>query len=87
MEKARLAASVLKQRYRCRNVMLYGSLARGDFSSFSDIDLLIEGFKGKFWEMNKCIEEVALPFEISIICAENAKPALLEEVNKYGVAL
>ena len=87
MEKVRLAASVLKQKYGCRNVFLYGSLARGGFSSRSDIDLLIEGFKGRYWEMYRCIEDVASPFEISIICAENAQPALREEVEKYGVGL
>lgn len=86
-EKAALVAEILKTRYSARRVILYGSLARGDFREGSDIDLLVEGMTGSYWDAYVHAERAAAPFVVSLVCAEDASPELLESVSKEGVAL
>ncbi|MBE3573564.1 MAG: nucleotidyltransferase domain-containing protein [Moorella humiferrea] len=86
-QKAREVASLLRETYGVREVILYGSLARGDFREGSDIDLFVRGFTGPYWQMLARAERVATPFEISIVCEEDALPSLREEVAREGVKL
>ena len=87
LDKARSAAHISRHKYGCRKVILYGSLACEGFGLMSDIDLLIEGFTGNFWSMYNHLENIAAPFEISIVCSENASPSLKEEIKLHGVVL
>lgn len=86
-QKAREVASFLREAYGARQVILYGSLARGDFRETSDIDLYVEGFTGPYWQMLARADRLAAPFEISIVCAEDALPSLQEEIAREGVAI
>ncbi|PRR74262.1 nucleotidyltransferase family protein [Neomoorella humiferrea] len=86
-QKARQVASLLRETYGVREVILYGSLARGDFREGSDIDLYVKGFTGPYWQMLARAERLATPFEISIVCEEDALPSLREEVAREGVEL
>lgn len=86
-EKARAVATMLKERFSAEQVVLYGSLARGDFQEGSDIDLLVEGMRGSYWDMYVAAEECAAPFEVNVVCREDARPALIEAAMKEGVIL
>ncbi|MBC7338781.1 MAG: nucleotidyltransferase domain-containing protein [Firmicutes bacterium] len=86
-EKARLVADILKERYGARQVILYGSLARGDFREGSDIDLLVEGLSGSYWDAYLSAERVAAPFVVSLVCSEDASPPLVDCALKEGVRL
>ncbi len=80
-------ARMLEERYGVRAVYLYGSLAWGGFGRGSDLDLLVTGFKGDFWSMYLNAEAIALPFEMNLVCAEDAHPSLRDEVGRRGVLL
>ncbi|WP_258358812.1 nucleotidyltransferase family protein [Moorella sulfitireducens] len=86
-QKARQVASFLRDTYGVQEFFLYGSLARGDFREGSDIDLFIKGFTGPYWQMLARAGRLAAPFEISIVCEEDALPSLLEEVSREGVKI
>jgi len=86
-QKAREVADFLRASYGIRRVLLYGSLARGDFYELSDIDLYVEGFDGPYWRMLAEAGRLASPFDISVVCAEDALPSLKNEVSQEGVEL
>lgn len=85
--KAKDVAKMLKEKYGVKQVYLYGSLAWGGFAEGSDIDLFAVGFEGNYWEMYNRAERIAFPFEVSIVCEEDALPSLKEEVLKRGLLL
>ena len=86
-QKAREVAEFLRSDHGAARVLLYGSLARGDFHQFSDIDLYVEGFTGPYWRMLAKGGRLASPFDISVVCAEDARPSLKEAVSREGVEL
>lgn len=88
-QKARLIASLLRERYGVGRVLLYGSLAWGGFREGSDIDIFVEGFKDQYpyWKMYVEMERLASPFEINLVLAEDASRSLRETVLKNGVVL
>ncbi len=59
MERARRIADLPKTRCSASAVTLYGSLAEGRFHDKSDIDILVEGFTGGYWEMYVAADEMA----------------------------
>ena len=85
--KAEDVAKMLKENYGVKQVYLYGSLAWGGFGEGSDIDLFAVGFEGNYWEMYGRAERIAHPFEVSIVCEEDALPSLKEDVLKRGLVL
>ena len=89
LEKAQAVANWLKSKYNVKEVYLYGSLAWGKFTPQSDIDLLIVGFSNHahFWEMQVKAEEMALPFPVSIVCAEDAVESLRKRVFREGMKI
>lgn len=86
-QKAREVAGFLRASYGVGRIWLYGSLARGNFYATSDIDLYIEGFTGPYWQMLARAGRLAAPFDLSVVCAEDALPSLQEEVAREGVEL
>ncbi len=87
MERARRIADLLKARYSASAVTLYGSLAETCFHDRSDIDILVEGFRGQYWEMYVMADRVAGPFDLSIVCAEDAQDTLIEYARERGICL
>lgn len=85
--KADGVARMLKECYGVKQVYLYGSLAWGGFAKGSDIDLFAVGFQGNYWEMYGKAERIACPFQVSIVCEEDAFPTLKESVLKRGMLL
>ena len=87
MERARRIASLLKVRYSASAVTLFGSLAETCFHDKSDIDILVEGFRGQYWEMYVMADEIAGPFDLSIVCIEDAQNTLIEHAREGGICL
>jgi predicted nucleotidyltransferase len=90
LQKAKAVASHLKRHYGAGQVYLYGSLVWGrHFTVQSDIDLLVEGFpKGSnFWRSLVEAEELAAPFAVSLVPAEDASPSLLARATREGLRL
>jgi len=87
MERARRIANLLKVRYSASAVTLYGSLAETCFHDRSDIDILVEGFIGRYWEMYVMADEIAGPFDLSIVCIEDAQDTLIEYARERGICL
>jgi len=87
MERARRIASLLKVRYSASAVTLFGSLAETCFHDKSDIDILVEGFRGQYWEMYAMADEIAGPFDLSIVCIEDAQNTLIEHAREGGICL
>ena len=86
--KAKLVAVLLKQKYKVKNVWVYGSVVQGDFHKRSDIDMLIDDtYRGSFWEMYVEAEKKASPFPLSLITEKDAFPSLIEFARKEGVKL
>lgn len=85
--RAEMVAEFMKEKWGVTRVYLYGSLAWGDFHERSDIDLFVEGFKGDYWRMLVEVEEIAGPFPVSVVCAEDAFLSLKKRVLEEGVAL
>jgi len=86
-EKAKAAAKLIREDFGASRVILYGSLATGHFVEGSDIDLLVEGFNGSFWDMYVQVEEIAAPIPISVICKEDALESLIKEASERGVEI
>ncbi|MEW6426138.1 MAG: nucleotidyltransferase domain-containing protein [Bacillota bacterium] len=89
LEKAQAVADWLKSRYNVKEVYLYGSLAWGKFTPQPDTYLLIVGFPNhaRFWEMQVKAEEMATPFPVSIVCAEDAVESLRKRGFREGIRI
>ncbi|HHW41308.1 MAG TPA: nucleotidyltransferase domain-containing protein [Syntrophomonadaceae bacterium] len=86
-KKAKAVADHLKKKWGVKSVYLYGSLAWGTFHERSDIDIMAVGFTGNYWRMLVEVEEIALPFECTVVCEEDAFPSLRAKVLSEGVEL
>lgn len=87
MERALRIADLLRARYSASAVTLYGSLAEACFHDRSDIDILVEGFRGNFWEMYVLADEMARPFDLSVVCIEDAADSLIEYARERGIRI
>jgi predicted nucleotidyltransferase len=89
-EAAKRAGDLLRSKYKAQKVFLYGSLAWSKlFNIHSDIDLLVDGYAtiGNYWRMVSEVEEIAFPFQPSILLSEDASKNLLEKVYREGIEL
>lgn len=90
ISKAEEIAFFLKTKYEVEKVYLFGSLAwRKRFTSHSDIDLYVDSFpKDKsYWEAVAASEEIAMPYPVTIVLAETAKPEMKQKILKEGILL
>lgn len=87
--RAREVAIWLKEKYGVDSVYIFGSLAWGGFHNRSDIDLLVRGFKDKerYWQMQVYAEEIARPYDLNLICEEEAPDSLRRKATEKGVQL
>jgi predicted nucleotidyltransferase len=71
-----------------RRVVLFGSLARGEWSPAADVDLAVLGLPPHlFWKAGRVAEEIVADCPVDLIPLEQAGRALLEEIERYGVDL
>ena len=90
IEKARMVAKTLKEKYNVKEVILFGSLIwRPDFLwAGTDIDLLVKGLEGeRYFEILAEISEISRPFHVDLIPFEKAWPSIKKRALKEGVRL
>lgn len=81
-------AQLLRRDYRVRRVVLFGSLARGEFRRDSDIDLAVEGLSdGDFFAAGAALERIARDIDVDLVQLERAPPALAREIERDGIVL
>jgi len=90
LQKAGEVAMFLKSYNGVGKIYLFGSLAwRERFTTHSDIDLYIEKFPEdkSYWEALAKAEEIAIPFPVSIVLAENTHTEMRAKIEKEGIEL
>ena len=82
-EDVRMVVRIL-QSYRVRRVILYGSVARGDFRKDSDLDFCVEGLDVRYFfvALAECLLSVARP--LSIIDLDSLSGYFLDRVLSEG---
>jgi predicted nucleotidyltransferase len=84
---ARLA-TILRDRYHARRVVLVGSAARGTFRVGSDLDLAIEGVADeRFFQAGAELESEAGGLRVDLVPIESATPAFLKDLAAEGIVL
>ncbi len=81
---AKKIAGVLYEKFGADKVMLYGSLARGDFTSWSDIDIAVWGISvTDFYRAVAFATGVSDKWKVDVVdgqdCQENLRASILEE--------
>jgi uncharacterized protein len=83
--------SILRKNPRIGKIILFGSRAKGNYRSGSDVDLSISG---KDLHINDIlnasieIDQLNLPYKFDLIIHERIKePLLLEHINRVGIVL
>lgn len=89
MVAAHQAAILLKRRFAVQRVILFGSLADGDwFSDSSDIDIAVEGLApGDYWEAWRLVESVISERPVDLVEIEAAGESLRRLIERQGVEL
>jgi predicted nucleotidyltransferase len=78
----------LRQRFAAKKVMLFGSLARRDFSSRSDIDLAVWGIPdGKFYRAVAFASGYSNVWSIDLVDGKDCPESLLGSIEQEGVEL
>jgi predicted nucleotidyltransferase len=84
-ELAGQAANLLRERFGATRVVLFGSLARGDFSLWSDVDIAVWGTDpGRWLDVIWDVFELAADIDVNVVIAEGASPGLLATVEREG---
>ena len=91
-EAARREASALAQELRSRfgaeRVVLFGSLARGEFSGRSDIDLAVWGIPpAEFYRAVAFASGRSTAWAVDLVDAEDCSESLRRNIEQEGVAL
>ena len=85
---ARLAARRLRDEYGAVRVLVYGSLARGQFQTYSDIDIAVWGVDPDAWlKMVGLGFEVGREIETNIALAESMRAEVRAAALRDGVDL
>lgn len=91
MALAREAARRLRDEFGATRVVLFGSLARGHFTAWSDADIAAFGVPAELrWD---AATKVMIPHEnpgdlgLDVIMYEDARPAFREAIDREGVEL
>jgi predicted nucleotidyltransferase len=90
IEKARVVAKILKEKYQAKEVILFGSLIwRPDFMwERTDIDLLVRGLKSeKYFKALADISIISHPFHVDLIPFEKASPSVKKRIVEEGLRL
>jgi predicted nucleotidyltransferase len=78
----------LKGRFAAKKVVLFGSLARREFSGRSDIDLAVWGIPpGKFYRVVAFASGFSEVWAIDLVDGEDCPESLLLNIEQEGIAL
>lgn len=86
---ARQAAHLLRQKFRARRVVLFGSLAQpAEFTRWSDIDLVAWGIPGdRFYAAVAAVTGLSPDFKVDLIDPDTCRPGLMAVIERDGVEL
>lgn len=88
IEELRSRSDEIRDRYSVRSLLAFGSLARGELTEGSDVDLLVE-FEGpatfdRFMDLKFYLED-ALDRPVDLVTKKALRPALSTTVEREGV--
>ncbi|KUK37188.1 MAG: Nucleotidyl transferase domain-containing protein [Thermacetogenium phaeum] len=87
-KKAKRLAKELPLLFPLRRIYLFGSLTNGQFSTFSDIDIALEGLDEKdHLRALTAAENIARPFRVDVILLEEAPLSLKRKIYSQGVII
>lgn len=88
-EVARRAARILKDEFKARKVVVFGSLVHeGSFSTHSDVDLAVWGVPAEsFLRAVARVLEIDPEIPVDLVEAEEAQPSLKRRIEEEGVVL
>lgn len=76
----------LRKRFGANKVMLFGSLARGDFHAWSDIDLAIWGVHpSDYFRAVAFASGFSAVFTVDLVDAEDCSESLRQHIQSEGV--
>lgn len=81
-------AKELKSRFSASRVMLFGSLARGDFHRWSDIDLAVWGIPAAdYYRAVAFANGFSDLFKVDLVDVEDCSESLRRHIQKEGVEI
>ena len=89
LNKAKLAATLLREQYNIKRLTIVGSLAhQAWFHPDSDVDLAVEGLDTKaFWDAWKLVEDIIETHDVDLIDLDSIPEARKNEIMRYGIEL
>lgn len=89
IQVAKLSAKILKEQFAVTQVILFGSLARGDlFHAHSDVDLLVSGLEERaLYRAVGVLLRLDPEIQIDVVRFEDASEVLRTTVEQEGVSL
>lgn len=83
--------SIISSNPKVEEIVLFGSRAKGNFSTGSDVDIAIKGSNLKLSDISKTlvkIDELYLPYKFDLIIFERIKEiALVKHIERIGKIL
>jgi predicted nucleotidyltransferase len=85
-ETARIAASILRDRFGAKRVIVFGSVVRPEcFTPWSDIDLAAWGIPAdQFFRAVGALSGLSEEFKVDLVDPEGCRPTLREEIDREG---
>lgn len=81
-------ANELKARFGARRVVLFGSLARGDFHEWSDLDLAVWGVSsGDYYRAVAFASGFSEAFKVDLVDAEDCSETLRRHIQEESIEL
>lgn len=75
-------------RFGARRVLLFGSLARADFTPWSDIDLAVEGISSKdFYKAVAYATGVSGTWKVDLVDMDDCPVSLRKRIDEEGIML
>lgn len=91
LKVAEMVARTLKERFKARRVVIFGSLVRKDtFSLWSDIDLAVWGIPpGEYYRAAGTAMDMGLDsgIKVEILDPEDCSPEFLLDIEEEGIEL
>ncbi|WP_290555184.1 nucleotidyltransferase domain-containing protein [Alistipes sp.] len=76
---------------KIRQVILYGSRAKGNYKPFSDVDIVLIGDELTQQDLNRIVLEVddlLLPYQFDIAIFQNlTNPELIDHIRRRGIVI
>jgi predicted nucleotidyltransferase len=83
--------SELIRNNKIKEIILFGSRAKGTFKNGSDIDIALKGSNLKLTDVldaSLAIEKLLLPYKLDLVIYNRIKePALIDHINRVGIVL